>query len=44
MDPQNPNSQDPPVQNTSSLQGELTHATEEMYKKNVELNERNKTL
>ncbi len=56
MDPQNPNSPTPaqdtsslqgeltPTQDTSSLQGELTHATEEMYKKNVELNERNKTL
>ncbi len=44
MDPQNPNASNQPVQDPSSLQGELTHATEEMYKKNVELNERNKTL
>lgn len=29
---------------TTSLQSELAHATQEMYKKNVELNERNKTL
>lgn len=43
-----PNNNDPQnivsVEDKSSLQSELAHATEEMYKKNVELNERNKTL
>ncbi len=44
MDPQNNDPVNPPIQDASTLQSELAHATEEMYKKNVELNERNKTL
>lgn len=44
MDPQNNDQNTTPVSDASTLQSELAHATEEMYKKNVELNERNKTL
>lgn len=43
MDPNKPQ-QNGQLQDNVSLQNELAHATEEMYKKNVELNERNKTL
>ena len=43
MDPNKPQ-QNVQFQDNASLQNELAHATEEMYKKNVELNERNKTL
>lgn len=43
MDPKNPNIT-PPTNNSVSIESELAHVTQEMYRKNVELNDKNKTL